>query len=51
MSIWQSLNLSEVRTEFGDDENFEAQFDEGDVTEPDEIAAAVAFAPGRNARR
>ena len=38
------INPSEVRTEFGGEESFEERFDEGEVTEPDEIAAAVAFA-------
>lgn len=38
------INPSEVRTEFGDDATFEEQFDEGEVTEPAEIAEAVAFA-------
>ena len=38
------INPSEVRTEFGDGESFAERFDEGEVTEPDEIAAAVAFA-------
>ena len=38
------INPSEVRTEFGDDETFAERFEEGGVTEPDEIADAVAFA-------
>ena len=38
------INPSEVRTEFGGEESFEERFEEGEVTEPDEIAAAVAFA-------
>ena len=39
------INPSEVRTEFEvEDETFEERFGEGEVTEPDEIAAAVAFA-------
>ncbi|EMA46375.1 oxidoreductase [Halococcus morrhuae DSM 1307] len=38
------INPSEVRTEFGGDETFEERFDEGEVTEPAEIADAVAFA-------
>ena len=38
------INPSEVRTEFGDDETFEERFAEGEVTEPVEIADAVAFA-------
>jgi NADP-dependent 3-hydroxy acid dehydrogenase YdfG len=42
------INPSEVRTEFGDDESFEAQFDEGEVTEPDEIAEAIAFAASQD---
>lgn len=39
------VNPSEVRTEFGDDygESFEERFDSGEVTEPDEIAEAIAF--------
>ena len=38
------INPSEVRTEFGDDESFNERFAEGEVTEPVEIAEAVAFA-------
>jgi NADP-dependent 3-hydroxy acid dehydrogenase YdfG len=38
------INPSEVRTEFGDGESFAERFDEGEVTEPNEIADAVAFA-------
>ena len=40
------INPSEVRTEFGseDGESFEQRFDEGEVTEPAEIADAVVFA-------
>ena len=40
------INPSEVRTEFGaqDGEAFEQRFDEGEVTEPEEIADAVVFA-------
>ncbi len=38
------INPSEVRTEFGDGESFNERFAEGEVTEPDEIADAVAFA-------
>ncbi len=38
------INPSEVRTEFGDGESFEEQFEEGAVTEPAEIADAIAFA-------
>jgi NADP-dependent 3-hydroxy acid dehydrogenase YdfG len=38
------VNPSEVRTEFGGEESFEERFEEGEVTEPDEVAAAVAFA-------
>jgi NADP-dependent 3-hydroxy acid dehydrogenase YdfG len=38
------VNPSEVRTEFGDDESFAERFDQGEVTEPDEIADAIAFA-------
>ena len=42
------VNPSEVRTEFGGEESFEERFEEGEVTEPDEIAAAVAFAAGQD---
>ncbi|MFW6003707.1 MAG: SDR family oxidoreductase [Halanaeroarchaeum sp.] len=40
------INPSEVRTEFysEDGEPFEEQFEEGEVSEPEEIAAAVVFA-------
>ncbi|WP_224268855.1 SDR family oxidoreductase [Haloprofundus salinisoli] len=40
------VNPTEVRTEFGseDDRAFEDQFDPGEVTEPAEIADAIAFA-------
>ena len=40
------VNPSEVRTEFGSDygESFAERFDEGEVTEPGEIAEAIAFA-------
>jgi hypothetical protein len=40
------VNPSEVRTEFGSDygETFEERFDEGEVTEPEEVADAVVFA-------
>lgn len=40
------INPSEVRTEFGaqDGEAFEERFEEGEVTEPEEIADAVVFA-------
>ena len=40
------INPSEVRTEFGseDGESFEQRFEEGEVTEPAEIADAVVFA-------
>lgn len=40
------VNPSEVRTEFGSvyGESFAERFDEGEVTEPEEIAEAIAFA-------
>ncbi len=41
------INPSEVRTEFGKEyreEVFEERFDPGEVTEPEEVAEAVAFA-------
>jgi NADP-dependent 3-hydroxy acid dehydrogenase YdfG len=38
------VNPSEVRTQFGDDEAFADRFDAGEVTEPDEVADAIAFA-------
>lgn len=43
------INPSEVRTEFGADmgESFEERFEEGEVTEPEEIAEAVVFAAGQ----
>ncbi|WP_435349145.1 SDR family oxidoreductase [Haloarchaeobius sp. HRN-SO-5] len=43
------VNPSEVRTEFGPEggEPFKEQYDEGDVTEPVEVAEAIAFAAGR----
>lgn len=44
------INPSEVRTEFGSEEgtSFEKRFEEGEVTEPDEIADAVVFAAERS---
>ena len=44
------INPSEVRTEFGDEdgEAFEEQFEEGEVTEPEEIADAVVFAANQD---
>ena len=44
------INPSEVRTEFGSEDGapFEERFDEGDVTEPEEIAEAVVFAATRD---
>ncbi len=43
------INPSEVRTEFGgqDGASFAAQFAPGEVTEPEEVAEAVAFVVGR----
>ncbi len=38
------VNPSEVRTEFGDGWSMEELYDEGEVTEPEEVAAAVVFA-------
>ncbi len=40
------VNPSEVRTEFGAayGESFAERFDEGEVTEPEEVAEAIAFA-------
>lgn len=40
------VNPSEVRTEFGSSygESFEERFDEGEVTEPEEVAEAIAYA-------
>ncbi|MGA9401092.1 SDR family oxidoreductase [Haladaptatus sp.] len=42
------VNPSEVRTEFGSEEgeSFEERFEPGSVTEPEEIADAIAFAAG-----
>ena len=44
------INPSEVRTEFGaeDGESFEERFEEGEVSEPEEIANAVVFAAGQS---
>ena len=44
------VNPSEVRTEFGGvyGETFAERFDEGEVTEPEEIAEAVVFAATRS---
>ncbi len=43
------VNPSEVRTEFGSEEGepFEERFEPGSVTEPEEVAEAVAFAATR----
>jgi hypothetical protein len=43
------VNPSEVRTEFGseDGEPFEERFEPGSVTEPEEVAEAIAFAATR----
>ena len=43
------VNPSEVRTEFGAvyGESFADRFDEGEVTEPEEVAEAIAFAAGQ----
>ncbi|WP_256417742.1 SDR family oxidoreductase [Halorubrum laminariae] len=43
------VNPSEVRTEFGseDGEPFEERFQPGSVTEPEEVAEAIAFAASR----
>ncbi|WP_423745400.1 SDR family oxidoreductase (plasmid) [Haladaptatus sp. SPP-AMP-3] len=43
------VNPTEVRTEFGseDGEPFEERFEPGGVTEPEEIADAIAFAAGQ----
>jgi NADP-dependent 3-hydroxy acid dehydrogenase YdfG len=43
------VNPTEVRTEFGseDDASFASRFDEGEVTEPREVAEAVVFAATR----
>ena len=38
------INPSEVRTEFGDGWSMEELYDEGEVTEPGEVAEAVVFA-------
>lgn len=38
------INPSEVRTEFGEDETQAERFAAGEVTEPEEVADAVAFA-------
>jgi len=44
-----TINPSEVRTEFGSDdgESFAERFEEGEVTEPEEVAEAVLFAATR----
>lgn len=44
------VNPSEVRTEFetADGTTFEEHFEPGEVTEPEEIAAAIAFAASRD---
>lgn len=44
------VNPSEVRTEFGSvyGESFAERFDEGEVTEPEEIAETIAFAVGQS---
>ena len=44
------INPSEVRTEFGseDGESFEERFEEGEVSEPEEIADAVVFAAAQS---
>ena len=41
-----AINPTEVRSEFGSEggESFEARFEEGEVTEPEDVAEAVAFA-------
>lgn len=43
------VNPSEVRTEFGSEEDraFEDRFEPGEVTEPEEVAEAIAFAAGQ----
>lgn len=43
------INPTEVRTEFGADtgESFAERFEQGEVTEPEEIAEAVVFAAGQ----
>jgi hypothetical protein len=40
------VNPSEVRTAFGNEDGraFEERFDPGEVTEPEEVAAAIVFA-------
>jgi NADP-dependent 3-hydroxy acid dehydrogenase YdfG len=45
-----TINPSEVRTEFGseDDSAMAESFEPGEVTEPEEVAAAVAFAAAQN---
>jgi len=44
------VNPTEVRTEFGSEsgETFEERFDPGEVTEPEEIAEAIAFAASQD---
>jgi NADP-dependent 3-hydroxy acid dehydrogenase YdfG len=44
------INPSEVRTEFGSEygESFAERFEEGELSEPEEIAAAVVFAAERS---
>ncbi|WP_254837718.1 SDR family oxidoreductase [Natronomonas marina] len=44
------VNPSEVRTEFGSEEgeSFAGRFEEGEVTEPEEVAEAVVFAAERS---
>lgn len=44
------VNPSEVRTEFGSEygESFQERFDEGEVTEPEEIAEAIRYAAGQS---
>jgi len=44
------VNPSEVRTEFGseDGESFNERFEEGSVSEPEEIAEAIVFAATRS---
>jgi NADP-dependent 3-hydroxy acid dehydrogenase YdfG len=38
------INPSEVRTEFGDGWEMQGMFEEGEVTEPEEVAEAIVFA-------
>lgn len=38
------VNPSEVRTEFGDPEEHKEIFEEGEITEPEEVAEAIIFA-------